>query len=413
MTRKKTYDSMGFTLTYPDVFDQPKGLFTEMPIGSKGNGMFFMLFNYIALSAEDVAALEANSVNGQPSQEESMKMMKKMGILLTLVGIDGGRGIKEVIKAMKTDKISEDNFTEVGRHGDITYYAISDHDSEETYVQRQDPGFGEEFRTLQAALIEALKNAEYFEPRIPGADLIGRTVRFETTDIDGNPVKSEDLFAGHAVTMVNFWATWCGPCKSELEELGNIHRRIAEHDAAIIGICLDADEKPEECRALIKEKSITYVNLMPDGKLDTELDVASIPTSVFVSREGKIMTHPFIGVPADISEYEKTFEKLLAQAEAGIEPAHASEASPEKKNGYRVVVKGSDGAPVQGASVQFCSDTTCMMGRTNEEGIAFFDTAEGHYTVHVMKVPDGYVKTDEEFAVPEVYGDVEITLNKA
>ena len=54
-----------------------------------------------------------------------------------------------------------------------------------------------------------------------------------------------------------------------------------------------------------------------------------------------------------------------------------------------------------------------MMGRTDAEGTAFFKTAEGHYTVHVMKVPEGYLKSEEEYAVPETYGDVTVTLKKA
>ena len=61
-------------------------------------------------------------------------------------------------------------------------------------------------------------------------------LHFETADIDGNPVKSENLFSAHAVTMINIWATWCGPCKKELEELGNMHRRLETKNAAIVGI---------------------------------------------------------------------------------------------------------------------------------------------------------------------------------
>ena len=97
-----------------------------------------------------------------------------------------------------------------------------------------DPVFAKEFRTLQPALIEALKNAEYIGPQIPGVDLVGKTIHFETKNIDGNPIKSEDLFSTHDVTMVNIWATWCGPCKKELKELGNLHRRLEKRKLRLL-----------------------------------------------------------------------------------------------------------------------------------------------------------------------------------
>lgn len=66
-------------------------------------------------------------------------------------------------------------------------------------------------------------------------------------------------------------------------------------------------------------------------------------------------------------------------------------------------------------TVQFCDDTACMLGKTDENGIASFpDAAEGHpYTVHILKVPAGYEKTEEEFTAADVFCDVNIVLQKA
>jgi len=411
MGKTEKYEKMGFNLTYSDVLENTKGSLAPFPMGGN-SGLYVMMFNYLAMTKEELEAREKQVEGDEPTQEEVMAVMAKMGILLTVVGIDGGRVIKEIMQIMKKDSATEDMFTEVGRCEDITYYAITDRDSDQKFMEEH-PDFAEEYQSVQNILIENLKNAEYYPPHIPGIELVGRTIRFETTDVDGNPVKSEDLFAAHAVIIINFWATWCNPCKRELEELGNIHRRMLEKDAAIVGYCNDADEKLAECKSLIAEKNLTYVNLLPAGTLYDDLGLQGIPTSIFVNREGKIITYPVIGAPTDLSEYEKTFEKLLAQTAAGIEPVQAAEAASEKKNGYRVVVTDNDGAPVQGASLQFCSDTTCMMGRTDTEGAAFFETAEGHYTVHVMKVPEGYLKNDEEYTAPETYGDVNVTLKKA
>lgn len=82
-----------------------------------------------------------------------------------------------------------------------------------------------------------------------------------------------------------------------------------------------------------------------------------------------------------------------------------------KDDGYVVLVTDADGAPIVGASVQFCSDTQCMMGKTDDTGCAIFKVDPGKYTVHVLKA-EGYVVTEEEYAVPEDYGIVKITLEK-
>ena len=81
---------------------------------------------------------------------------------------------------------------------------------------------------------------------------------------------------------------------------------------------------------------------------------------------------------------------------------------------YRVVVSDTDGNLVKGATIQFCSDTTCNMGKTDENGVAVFEMEEGPiYTVHVLKVPAGYVKNDAEFATDDTYCDIYIPLEKA
>ncbi|MBQ3381437.1 MAG: TlpA family protein disulfide reductase [Oscillospiraceae bacterium] len=77
--------------------------------------------------------------------------------------------------------------------------------------------FAEDFPRVYAALKDALIKAELFAPDTsdPFRDL---KISFETRDLDGNPVSSEDLFKQNTITMLNFWATWCGPCKAELRD---------------------------------------------------------------------------------------------------------------------------------------------------------------------------------------------------
>ena len=92
-----------------------------------------------------------------------------------------------------------------------------------------------------------------------------------------------------------------------------------------------------------------------------------------------------------------------------------SAAIPENPgNVYRVVVTDESGAAVQGAMIQFCSPTMCLMGETDADGIATFENQEeGTYTVHVYSAPDGFADDETEYTAPEKYGDVNITLKAA
>ncbi len=407
MARTETFYKMGFRMPWPEKFKHTKGMISPMEIGGKEDGTYFMMCTYFAAAAEELADIAAKSKNGELSEKDSQKAADAMGVLVVIIAIDGGQGIKEIKEKMGMGKVSDDSFIEVGRYNDLTYYAVIDRKTDEAFMKEQTPEFAEEFRTLQTAWIEAMKNAEYFGPQIPGADLLGKTLHFETKDIDGNPVKSEDLFAAHEVTMINLWATWCGPCRSELKELGNIHRRLQKKSAAIIGICDDASEKADECRALIKENDLSYINILPYEGID-ELAVQGFPTSFFVDREGKILTYPVIGVPADISEYETTIDSLLSGKETSVSTVPAA----DNKKEYRIVVIDETDRPVAGVRIQFCDYATCMFAKTDEEGTASFHAEQKKYTVHVLAVPEGYESNSEEIPVAEDAQEVRIILKK-
>ena len=91
--------------------------------------------------------------------------------------------------------------------------------------------------------------------------------------------------------------------------------------------------------------------------------------------------------------------------------SNKGDAATVNNDGYIIMVTDSEGAPVVGAAVQFCSDSQCMMEKTDDTGCAVFKVDPGKYTVHIHKA-EGYVVPEEEFAVPEQYGVVQITLEK-
>jgi thioredoxin 1 len=90
----------------------------------------------------------------------------------------------------------------------------------------------------------------------------GTEIHFETTDLDGNPVRSEELFAGHPVTMINLWATWCGPCRMLAPVIAQI---AVKYEGTVKVGKVDVDENPELAESF-NVSSIPTLILFKDGK---------------------------------------------------------------------------------------------------------------------------------------------------
>ena len=86
---------------------------------------------------------------------------------------------------------------------------------------------------------------------------------FEGKDLDGNTVKSDELFSGNAVTVVNFWFTTCNPCVGELAELDALNKELAEKGGSLIGVntfTLDGDEAAiSEAKDVLAKKGATIL----------------------------------------------------------------------------------------------------------------------------------------------------------
>ena len=143
---------------------------------------------------------------------------------------------------------------------------------------------------------------------------------FEGKDLDGNPVKSDELFSGNTVTVVNFWFTTCNPCVGELAELDALNKELAEKGGSLIGVntfTLDGDETAiSEAKDVLAKKGATYQNVYFDsdgeaGKFTT--NIFAYPTTYVVDRSGNIVGEPIVGAITEKKQAE-TLQKLIEQA---------------------------------------------------------------------------------------------------
>ena len=143
---------------------------------------------------------------------------------------------------------------------------------------------------------------------------------FEGKDLDGNAVKSDELFSGNAVTVVNFWFTTCNPCVGELAELDALNKELAEKGGSLIGVntfTLDGDEAAiSEAKDVLAKKGATYQNVYFDSDGEAGKFTANIfayPTTYVIDRNGNIVGEPIVGAITEKKQAE-TLQKLIEQA---------------------------------------------------------------------------------------------------
>lgn len=120
---------------------------------------------------------------------------------------------------------------------------------------------------------------------------------FTANDLDGNEV-DQSVFAKTKLTMLNVWATFCGPCLNEMPELGELAAEGGD-DYQIIGLCVDlngTDEMLKEARDIVEQTKANYLHLQPSDSLYPILSSSSsVPVTFFFDSEGKLVGKGLLG----------------------------------------------------------------------------------------------------------------------
>ena len=134
-------------------------------------------------------------------------------------------------------------------------------------------------------------------------------------DVNGNVV-SFDQFKGKVV-VVDFWATWCGPCRTEIPGYVKLQKKYAKDGLVIVGMSVDT-QGPKVVKDFIAQHGVDYQIVMADDDVEEafggDQPIEAIPTTFIIDRDGKIRDRK-TGAE-ETAEYEKTILQYLKPAAA-------------------------------------------------------------------------------------------------
>ena len=343
-----TAPNCGFEMRLPEAFGNTKGCITVSDIGegvNPGSGIVTAAAGYVSMPADEYNALVEEQMEAYMSGdlEKLNEIIEKTDAiewsLFSVYGINRDRGEKE-LRTFLTEEMNlspedfggdEDlyasvvainesmKYREIGEKDGLRYFLCStDFDDflklmELQGVTEPDPVYLDEYKAL-LELTDQLADSVTLTGGVTLADPVetGSKLAFETTDLEGNPVTSEEIFSGHKITMINMWATWCDPCKNELPELAEMAKDFEKKGCQIIGLCLDAEDEETmaEGRAILNNAGVDYLNITPFEGREELLPNTMFPTSYFVDENGIVLDEVING--ALLTKYPKALEKLLS-----------------------------------------------------------------------------------------------------
>ncbi len=153
--------------------------------------------------------------------------------------------------------------------------------------------------TLQAKASNAAGNTAAAELPVAPA---WRLKNLEGADVTLSQFKGK-------VVIVDFWATWCPPCRAEMPVYVDLYKKFADRGLVIVGISLDG-QGPGVVKKFVDSMGITYPIVMGDEDVTSAYQVQVMPTTFVVSREGRIL-HSKIGAVTQPAEFEKLIESYL------------------------------------------------------------------------------------------------------
>ena len=291
---------------------------------------YYDLLTTMAQHANDTDDIDEDFGISRKYIEDSRELNSHRHPIFSIYGIGENRGEAEIIAAEKAEYasygISTDEeiealtgnrtFTKIGNAEDYNFYYVQSAMNQEDIQGLEADGaqYKAEYESLFNAMEQIAPHFTFARP-IGIQELVkeGTGLTFETSNINGNTVKSQDIFSGHKMTMLNIWATTCSACISEMPELIELNKEFEGKGGQIVGLVFDAveDDLIREAQEIVTDLNIDFLTLLPNDYLRKEFDAMSYPITYFINQKGEIVGEPFMG--ARVAGYREMMDKYLSE----------------------------------------------------------------------------------------------------
>ncbi len=140
----------------------------------------------------------------------------------------------------------------------------------------------------------------------PGEENTRKAPEFTLENLDGKDVSMKDF--ANKVVVVDFWATWCGPCREEIPHLNKLYSEYRNKGFVIVGISMDTDG-PDLVRQFVSDFKMEYPVVIGNDNVTEEFGgIIGLPTKFVIDRKGNIV-YKYVGY--QVEELERTIRKLV------------------------------------------------------------------------------------------------------
>ena len=196
------------------------------------------------------------------------------------------------------------------------------------------------------------------------ADRSAKPLSFSTVTLGGEKISSRELFQDSKITVVNIWATWCGPCIEELDKLNELHARLQKQGCGVVGVLWDGDTALEEGRAIAEKEKLSYPNVLLSEDMVELQEITVFPTTLFVDSEGRPVAEAITGAETELVEetVKAQLKKMAAGAGSAVQAAgqSAGKGNTVKNRPVKTDNKPS-GAPIPEGMKLICDGDACYL----------------------------------------------------
>ena len=220
---------------------------------------------------------------------------------------------------------------------------------------------------------------------------------FSVNTIDGKVFSLSQALETHELVLINFWATWCGPCRMEFPYLETAWQQYSER-VDVIALSVESEDTADVLKKFAKEYNLHFSIGRDEGQIFDRMAGTAIPTTLIVNKDRRVVAVE-IGAKSSVKDFTDLFDSLLSKqsAQTNID------------NRCVLYFRDVNGNPIQGVSVGFCNGEY-MPVESDINGCVIFDGNPNDYHVHLLSVPNGYLKTWEVINIEGDRYEFTITL---